>query len=117
MGYVHSGFGTRRSIGCRRCQREGRRASPELRTLDHGTRGGQTFTVERRCNGTASLWGPQSQTNLSGTSYERYFANTLSTPSQCGFGLGVIAGHIRRRSAVVSRAGQRAVHCCGFRRA
>ncbi len=117
MGYEQLGFGTGRSIGCRRFQREGRKDSPELRRLDHGNRGGQTFGVELRCNGTARAYHPKSQTNLSGNSDVRYATPTLGTRTHCGFGLGVIAGHIRRRSADVSRDGRRVVHCYGFRRA
>ena len=117
VGYVQAGFGTGRSIGCRRFQREGRKDSPELGRLDHGNRGGQTFGVELSCNGTARAYRPKSQANLSGTGDVRYATHTLGTRTHCGCGLGVIAGHIRRRSADVSRAGQRAVHCYGFRRA
>ena len=117
VGYVQAGFGTGRSIQCRRFQLEGRKGSPELRGRDHGNRGGQTFGVELSCNGTDSAWRPKGQTTLSGASYVRYATHTQATRTQGGFGWGVIAGHIRRRSVDVSRAGQRGVHCYGFRRA
>ena len=117
VGYVQAGFGTGRSIGCRRFQRAGRKHSPELRRLDHGNRGGQTFGVELSCNGTARGYRPKSHTNLSGTSYMRYATLTQATRTHGGFGLGVIAGYLRRSPADVSRAGRRGVHCYGFRRA
>ena len=117
MGYVQASFWTGRSIGCRRFQRAGTKGSPELRRLDHGNRGGQTFGDELSCNGTARAYSPKSHTNLSGNSDVRYATPTLGTRTHCGFGLGVIAGHIRRRSADVSRDGRRVVHCYGFRRA
>ena len=98
MGYEQPGFGTGRSIGCRRFQREGRKDSPELRGLDHGNRGVQTFGVELRCNGTARAYRPKSQTNLSGTSDVRYATHTLGTRTHCGFGLGV--GAAQRALAV-----------------